>query len=254
MTKETVLVLGGSGIVGSGIVKALLEDGYRVIAPVRSETARDRLQHDISHISGDIEIMTGYSTQTEEDGKKLADALSGLDGDLGTFHHVTCSLGAFWSGQTLSESTGAELDTVFRSRAFPHFYGWRYLMSLLSKPPSGNESMYLFITGALSESCPDPKLSLFHVASASVGAILRAARVEADADRATGKHNVGVGEIRICNWVVRPSDYDESGTHFQNDTIGAVAVKMIKNKLSKNKAPLARLETREQAAAFVHSD
>ena len=51
MKKKTAVVAGGTGGVGEGVVKALLEADYKVIVPTRSEHKIARLREYVADVS-----------------------------------------------------------------------------------------------------------------------------------------------------------------------------------------------------------
>jgi len=239
-SRETVLVLGGSGIVGSGIARAFLEAGYHVIVPVRTVESKKQLQEELQDKA---EILLGHSVESVDAAMSLRDVISQ------PVHHVVSSMGSYWSGKMLSQVSAEELDSVFRTRAVPHFNGWKAFYPSLVAPPSRKPNMYVFIQASISEHCYNANASLIHIACAGQVSISKAARAEAEEDFEKGG-TVVVGEIRIGHWVVRPENYDEADSHSKNIDIGRCAVRMVQDGLTKVETPFIKLPNRQAVQEY----
>jgi NAD(P)-dependent dehydrogenase (short-subunit alcohol dehydrogenase family) len=105
----TVLVTGASGGLGGAVVRALLDDGRRVAALVRSEAARERLAAELAG-AGELDVVTG--DLLEADGPRRAVAAAEAAG--GGLAAVVNLVGGFSSGPLVHETDPAELDRLLR--------------------------------------------------------------------------------------------------------------------------------------------
>ena len=95
LTGKTVLVIGGSGGVGEGVVRTLVEDGARVVATGRDGARLDALRGHIVGREGDGELITEI---LDAGGADLAQQAARLAARFGSFDGVVISV-ASWGEQ-----------------------------------------------------------------------------------------------------------------------------------------------------------
>lgn len=86
-----IVVAGGSGVIGSGIVRHLLQQGAEVIAPVRSEEGAQRLKDTVR--KEDLERLTVKITDVS-DPAKAQELAASLQKEKRIINHVISSIGA----------------------------------------------------------------------------------------------------------------------------------------------------------------
>jgi NAD(P)-dependent dehydrogenase (short-subunit alcohol dehydrogenase family) len=160
-----VLVIGGAGGVGSGIVEALLEQGFfeYVIASSRDATKLDGLRSGANEDPRLIGILGNVDDHAAA-GALLAEAQSH-----GTLCAVAASLGGWWDGPRLTELDEAEWDRVLGTLLRPHFIAARTFVPALTAA----SARYLLIGGDAALS-PVPRSSLVSIAGAAQLMLTRA--------------------------------------------------------------------------------
>ncbi|MEL6307776.1 MAG: SDR family oxidoreductase [Chloroflexota bacterium] len=94
LNNQTILVAGGSGQVGEGIVRQLLNAGAQVIVPSRNTQKLVQLRKLLDEPDEDRLITIEGSIGTVEGAEAIRDAV-------GEVHHVIASLGGWWQGKPL---------------------------------------------------------------------------------------------------------------------------------------------------------
>ena len=125
-----VLVLGASGVVGQGVVRAALEAGHPVIAVDHDGTGLNRLQ-DI-HGDANLVVLEG-SVATDTDSAALGETLRRLKRPIsGVIDAVS---GGTIRGRLLDHPTNA-LCQQLESSVLPHLSAARQLLPLLADAPN----------------------------------------------------------------------------------------------------------------------
>jgi len=123
-----VLVLGATGVIGRGVVKAAVEDGLPIIAVARGAGGLRSLK--ASHAGADITVLAG-SVATEADSAKLAAALRQLDRPLaGVVVAISTTAGAM-RGRLLDAPVEA-LSRQLDDELLPQLGAARHLLPLLA--------------------------------------------------------------------------------------------------------------------------
>ncbi|XP_019720841.1 uncharacterized protein LOC109513070 [Hippocampus comes] len=143
---RVVLVLGGAGTVGSGIVKALLDKGFKVAVISRDSNRLERLTSFISAntkdslitIVGDVGSEVGVEQAKQDLLKKV-----------GKITDVISSLGfSWWQGGPPHTQTLKDLHWVMESLLFSTFVSWKAFFPLVR---DDSKCTYTFITGGAGE-------------------------------------------------------------------------------------------------------
>ncbi|KAK5923021.1 hypothetical protein CgunFtcFv8_000027 [Champsocephalus gunnari] len=168
-SERVVLALGGAGTVGSGIVKALLDKGFKVAVISRESSRLERLQSFVS-------------PSTKEN-------LTTLVGDVGS------EGGASAGGREDPPHTQSvkDLHWVVETLLFSTFVSWKAFFPLVRDDSS---STYTFITGGAGEKLLMPGTGFLTVGAASTLAfcqVLREEYPEVPCKLNQVKINAGVG-------------------------------------------------------------
>ena len=137
-----LVVLGATGGVGRGVVRAALERGHPVIAVARHVDALAAMAHDFR--GTDLATLPG-SVASDSDGAALADRLRELRRPFAGIVASVC--GSASSGRVLDQPA-AFLQRKLDEDLLPHLAAARHLLPLLSAAGRGN---YLMIGGPGSE-------------------------------------------------------------------------------------------------------
>ncbi|XP_077424367.1 uncharacterized protein LOC144053612 [Vanacampus margaritifer] len=143
---RVVLVLGGAGTVGSGIVKALLDKGFKVAVISRDSNRLERLKSLISANMRD-NLITIVGDVGSEDGAEQAKQL--LLKKVAKITDVVSSLGfSWWQGGPPHTQTLKDLHWVIESLLFSTFVSWKAFFPLVRDDA---KCSYTFITGGAGE-------------------------------------------------------------------------------------------------------
>lgn len=141
-----VLVAGGAGNVGRGIVSALLEQGARVIVPVRSADSIAKLSSPVGISRGDqLHLIIGDLTSLGSAGR-LSDE---IENTWGRPHAIVASIGAGTPiSSKIQEMQPETLQAALEDNLVPHLITLRTFFPLLV----GTEgASYTIIAGAAGE-------------------------------------------------------------------------------------------------------
>ncbi|XP_072135285.1 uncharacterized protein [Mobula birostris] len=139
---RTVLVLGGAGIVGSGIVKVLLEKGFRVAVISRDADRLEKLKNFVS-TAARSRLFTLVGDVGSEEGAEAAKnaVLQAVE----KVTDIVSSLGfSWWQGGPPHTQTLEELNRVLNTLVLSTFTSWKAFFPLVKDDPHGS---YTFITG-----------------------------------------------------------------------------------------------------------
>ncbi|XP_039619384.1 uncharacterized protein si:dkey-238o13.4 [Polypterus senegalus] len=143
---RVVLALGGAGTVGSGIVKALLEKGFRVAVISRDGNRLEKLKNFVSASTRD-NLYTLVGNVGTEEGAEAAKA--SLLKSVGKVTDIVSSLGfSWWQGGPPHTQTLKELNHVLETLLLCTFTSWKAFFPLVKDNPNGT---YTFITGGAGE-------------------------------------------------------------------------------------------------------
>ncbi|XP_037307498.2 uncharacterized protein si:dkey-238o13.4 [Pungitius pungitius] len=172
-SERVVLALGGAGTVGSGIVKALLDKGFKVAVISRDSSRLERLQTFVSPSTKD-NLTTLVGNVGSEEGAERAkqDLLKAV----GKVTDVVSSLGfSWWQGGPPHTQSLKDLDWVIETLLFSTFVSWKAFFPLVRDDPS---CTYSFITGGAGEKLLMPGTGFLTVGAASTLAFCQVLRDE----------------------------------------------------------------------------
>uniref|UniRef100_A0A3Q2T243 Uncharacterized LOC105931674 n=1 Tax=Fundulus heteroclitus TaxID=8078 RepID=A0A3Q2T243_FUNHE len=170
---RVVLVLGGAGTVGSGIVKALLDKGFKVAVISRDASRLDRLRTFVSPTTQQ-NLITVVGNVGSEDGAE--EAKQALLEQVGKVTDIVSSLGfSWWQGGPPHTQTLKDLHWVIETLLFSTFVSWKAFFPLVRDTA---ESSYTVITGGAGEKLLMPGTGFLTVGAASALAFCQVLREE----------------------------------------------------------------------------
>lgn len=189
--ERVVLALGGAGTVGSGLVKALLDRGFKVAVVSRDSKKLEKLKNFVSpSTKANLTTLVG-NVGSEEAADQVKQALLQT---VGKITDVVSSLGfSWWQGGPPHTQPAKELNWVIETLLLSTFVSWKTFFPLVRDNPS---CTYTFITGGAGEKLLMPGTGFLTVGAASVLAfcqILREEYPEVSCKLNQVKINAGVG-------------------------------------------------------------
>ncbi|XP_046889773.1 uncharacterized protein si:dkey-238o13.4 [Hypomesus transpacificus] len=168
-----VLVLGGAGTVGSGIVKGLLDKGFKVAVISRDNNRLEKLKGFISPSTKD-NLTTVVGDVGSEDGAEEVKKV--LLKSVGKVTDIVSSLGfSWWQGGPPHTQSQKELHWVMETLLFSTFVSWKAFFPLVRDDPN---CTYTFITGGAGEKLLMPGTGFLTVGAASTLAFCQVLREE----------------------------------------------------------------------------
>jgi NAD(P)-dependent dehydrogenase (short-subunit alcohol dehydrogenase family) len=168
---KQILVAGGTGGVGEGIVRALLDAGHRVIVPSRSAERLERLRRDVG---GGTALITFTGEIGSIDGARtIRDRIAS---EIGRLDVLIPSLGGWWEGGLL-DATPAVWDAVMDEMLRTHYVFAHIFMPVIRAQTGGGR--YIGIGGGAAYH-PIHNSSLVSIAAAAQLMLTRALRREID--------------------------------------------------------------------------
>lgn len=134
-----ILVLGGAGIVGAGVVQAVVDAGWPVIAVDRDVDGLARLRH--RHADADLTLLPG-SLATDADGNDIVDTLRRMGRPLAG---VVATIAGGGTRGRLLDRPSATLCQQLDQDLVPHLVAARQLLPLLAQADRG--ASYILIGG-----------------------------------------------------------------------------------------------------------
>lgn len=170
---RVVLALGGAGTVGSGIVKALLDKGFRVAVISRDGKRLEKLQNFVTPSTKDHLYTLVGDVGTEEGAEA---AKTSLLKSVGKVTDVVSSLGfSWWQGGPPHTQTLKELHQVLETLLLSTFTSWKAFFPLVKDSASGT---YTFITGGAGERLLMPGTGFLTLGAAGALAFCQVVREE----------------------------------------------------------------------------
>lgn len=170
---RVVLVLGGAGTVGSGVVKALLDKGFKVAVISRDSRRLDRLRSFVSANTTDNLTTIVGNVGCEDGAEQVKQELLRA---VGKVTDVVSSLGfSWWQGGPPHTQTLKDLHWVIDCLLFSTFVSWKAFFPLVRDDPSCS---YTFITGGAGEKLLMPGTGFLTVGAASSLAFCQVLREE----------------------------------------------------------------------------
>ncbi|XP_068595239.1 peroxisomal trans-2-enoyl-CoA reductase [Brachionichthys hirsutus] len=170
---RVVLTLGGAGVVGSGIVKALLDKGFKVAVISRDSSRLETLRSFVCPSTKDNLTTILGNVGSEEGVEQVKQALLK---EVGKVTDVISSLGfSWWQGGPPHTQTLKELHWVMETLLFSTFVSWKAFFPLVR---DDSACTYTFITGGGGEKLLMPGTGFLTVGAASSLAFCQVLREE----------------------------------------------------------------------------
>ncbi|XP_035499420.1 uncharacterized protein si:dkey-238o13.4 [Scophthalmus maximus] len=170
---RVVLALGGAGTVGSGVVKALLDKGFKVAVISRDSSRLERLREFISPNTKENLTTVVGDVGSEEGAEQAKRSLLEV---VGKVTDVVSSLGfSWWQGGPPHTQSLKELQWVMETLLFSTFVSWKTFFPLVRDDSS---CTYTFVTGGAGERLLMPGTGFLTVGAASALAFCQVLREE----------------------------------------------------------------------------
>ncbi|KAG9352640.1 hypothetical protein JZ751_021054 [Albula glossodonta] len=172
-SERVVLVLGGAGTVGSGIVKAFLDRGFKVVVISRDSSRLEKLKDFVSPSSRENLVTVVGNVGSEEGAEEAKQAVLKA---VGKVTDIVSSLGfSWWQGGPPHTQTVKELHWVLETLILSTFVSWKAFFPLVREDPN---CTYTFITGGAGEKLLMPGTGFLTVGAASALAFCQVLREE----------------------------------------------------------------------------
>jgi NAD(P)-dependent dehydrogenase (short-subunit alcohol dehydrogenase family) len=211
---QLVLVCGGSGTVGSGVVRSLLSKGATVVVPSRSEAPLVTLKEKYIK-QEDVERLFTFQLDigTPEDALKIKESILKICEEKKVeFKHVVSSIGSWANGdqfkfnklESVSKIDLKTFDKTLHMLVGAHFVAFRTFFPLIQNVDG---SSYTFVTGGAAEKVWDVNSSIMSVGASALRGLVVAAKAEAKDSK------IRVNEYYLWLMVV---PFDKVEKKFQN--------------------------------------
>jgi len=159
-TTGTAVVFGTTGNVGYGVAQALLQAGYRVVAPTRSPEKAAALPDTFpaeARAAGELHPIVG-DTSSRSGAQALYDSVVAAHGPV---DHVVAAMGPWWQGGRTIDQSEAEYRQVMQQSLDVHVFAAQAFVAGMKDRPG---SSYTIITGQGGhETIPDTSLLVIAV-------------------------------------------------------------------------------------------
>eukprot|EP01031_Cornospumella_fuschlensis_P033979 gene33979-41121_t len=173
--KRTAVVLGATGIVGSGVVKAFIKDGgYIVIAPVRGEVSKlhESMREGEKYVGCEQLHTPIVDYGTEEGAQALATHIQEISGQVDDIFVVGGGMGP---SKVASEISANDWQETSQLKIVPQLLAAQHLIPLLK---DSDKSSYTVVTGASGELCYFASFGLRCMANAALYGFVLALQAE----------------------------------------------------------------------------
>jgi NAD(P)-dependent dehydrogenase (short-subunit alcohol dehydrogenase family) len=227
-------VAGGCGIVGSGIVKSLVEQGAKCCVSSRNEKSFDELK---ALVPGQFHSQLSFykaDLNKEENVLRLKEDILKREGAL---NHVIASIGGWRTDGNLSTLNLDQYKKAVDDMTVPHFNCYKAFVPHLSAQA---KSTYTFITGGSGEAKAfDPKASILPIAASHVYGMYTSAVSEHQRNK-----NLALIQLRLFFWIRKELDskFDAKKSELEvgHDFVGKFVPKLI----VKQKSEIYKIQTR----------
>lgn len=175
---RSILVFGGTGNVGSFIVRSLVQEGAVVAVPSRSSQRIAKLQNLLRESSGDGALDRLRAFEGDLSDEMQAEELrSRIRAEIGNVDAVVASLGQWQSAPSLLSADRHDLQRALDGYLIAHFMAAR---TFLPEMRSAGGT-YIFVNGPLAfDVWPGSGASLVSIATAAQNMLFRALAEELD--------------------------------------------------------------------------
>jgi NAD(P)-dependent dehydrogenase (short-subunit alcohol dehydrogenase family) len=207
--QEVVLVLGGTGVLGKGIIMALLEKGHIPIVPSRYPDRLLELQQELEEYMFKKLGKEKPCYLIEEDISTERGAMRVRDLALeryGRIDRVVSTLACRWPGRAGMQCGVDELRKMLECVVMVQYIAAKVFLPLLAKNKKGS---YTIVTGRIGEACPKAEHGFSTIGSSALFGLVLALKAEAKMHP-----GVVVNEARVGIRVVPHCSLDEEQTVF----------------------------------------
>jgi NAD(P)-dependent dehydrogenase (short-subunit alcohol dehydrogenase family) len=171
MESKTALVAGGTGGIGEGIVKVLLEGGWTVFVPVRGSERGDRLKSYVAASADRLHLFPvdlGVPLEVAVLRSRIVEKTGRLD-------LVVVSVGSSYYGYSLHKIARVEWERLLSENLATHFNVQHEFLALLHEQ---NHGVYVTLTGPEADFA-HPETGLMSVLAAAQKMMARVEALEA---------------------------------------------------------------------------
>lgn len=205
-----VVVVGGTGSVGEGIVRAWLGAGAHVVVPTRTDARGEELRREIEGDSSDgsNRLSTVVADYSSFDG--AAAMFAQVLADHGPVTDAVAAVGSWWTGPALAQTAATDFDEYFTRYATTHLAVARAVL-----PHLGPDGAYHVIVGG-SALFPVPGSGIVSMQQAALLMMARVLQAEA-----RGAHRVFAEVLGPVNSRRRPQHHPD---FVDNEAVGHFTV------------------------------
>ncbi len=143
LTKKVIVVAGGTGAVGEGIVKALLETGATIVVPVRTEGKGNSLREYTGNPSN-LDLIAAQPGQYDSAMAFIKEVVARY----GRIDLAIASIGGWYQGGRMAQVPMSDWLQVMDNNLNAHFV---FAKAMLSYFHEGDAGTYVMINGGASE-------------------------------------------------------------------------------------------------------
>lgn len=227
LSNRRVVIVGGTGAVGEGIVRAWLKTGAHVIVPSRSKQKVERFRQVLADLDKPekLDFVTGSYNDFDE-AQTLAERITD---EYGPVTDVVASIGGWWQGKSLWQISKDEWQRYFVNMTTAHISTARAWVPILPQ----NGSYQVILGGSAVQ--PVPGASIINIQQAALLMMRRVLSAEAGE------------QLRITSQILGPvitrmrSRYDPNWV--SNDEVGLVSAGTAANSKATDEDYLAYNKT-----------
>ncbi|WP_394159510.1 SDR family NAD(P)-dependent oxidoreductase [Galactobacter valiniphilus] len=192
LSDRRVVIVGGTGSVGEGVVRAWLAAGAEAIVPSRTQGRVDQFTGVLGEAATDkLHFVVGDYTSFDA-AQELAEQ---IEAECGPVTDVVASIGGWWMGKNLWEISQAEWDRYFVGLTTAHVAQVRAWIPRL--PEHG--SYQLILGGSATQ--PVPGSSIINMEQAALLMMRQVLSAEAGDQRRVTAAVLGPVKTRLRHWV-----------------------------------------------------
>ncbi len=211
MSTPSMVVAGGTGNVGSFIVRALLNAGVQVAVPSRSQASFDGLHAHLAASTDAAALERLYSfvgdVGSEVDASRLHDEIAST---LGPPNAIVATLGGFTPAPSLLNASTTDLHHVLQSTLIAHFCTYRAFLPGLVK----RGGTYVSINGPLGFApWKDSASGLVSIADAAQHMLFRALAQELEGG--------AVRIVEVVNYAYIRDKETQAGSPLPGEEVGS---------------------------------
>jgi NAD(P)-dependent dehydrogenase (short-subunit alcohol dehydrogenase family) len=231
--RKTAVVAGGTGGIGEGIVKALIEGGWTVYVPTRGQDRGERLKAYLTSGHERLKLLPADLASAQD----VAAFRSALLAEAGALDLVVVSVGSSYYGYSLHKIPEGDWDRILRENLSTHFHLQHELLAQLHQQ---NRGTYVTLTGPEADFA-HPETGMMSILAAAQKMM---ARVEAMEAAGTG---VRVYSVTSKTPIATRARGEQSGPDWIHpEEMGLYVRALADIKVPGTTEPLHVLETREQ--------